>query len=202
MLTISIQAGGKSSRMGQDKALLPFLGQPLIQRVMQRLSSIADEILVTSNNPVDYKFLNIPIFTDIIPDAGALGGLYTALKASTHSCVAVVGCDLPFANPDLLGFCRDILQENDYDAVIPMGEKGVEPLHAVYRVSGCLLAVEHALNAGKRRMISWHDQANIHILPRDITTHYDPQGIAFFNVNTPAEFKRAEEKAKSLDLGK
>ena len=75
MLTIAVQAGGESRRMGQDKALMPFLGQPLIQRVVKRLSAIADEIIITTNQPDSYRFLGLPLFPDTRPGHGALGGL-------------------------------------------------------------------------------------------------------------------------------
>ena len=71
MLSVSIQAGGQSRRMGHDKALMPFLGRPLIQRVVDRLTPIADELLVTTNNPDDYQFLGIPLFRDLKPSRGA-----------------------------------------------------------------------------------------------------------------------------------
>ena len=196
MLSISIQAGGQSSRMGRDKALMPFLGQPLIHRVMERLQPIADEILITTNHPEAYTFLGVPIFKDIIPDAGALGGLYTALKVSSNPIVAVVACDLPFANPNLLAACRDLMDENRYDAVIPSGANGLEPLHAVYRVEGCFLPVQTALETGKRRVISWHEGADIHILPTRETARYDPHDITFWNVNTMEEFREAEKLAQ------
>jgi molybdopterin-guanine dinucleotide biosynthesis protein A len=67
MLTVAIQAGGESRRMGQDKALMPFLGQPLIQRVVTHIACIADEIIVTTNRPADYTFLDLPLFSDIHP---------------------------------------------------------------------------------------------------------------------------------------
>ena len=79
MLTVCIQAGGASSRMGEDKALKAFLGRPLIQRVVERLAPIAEEVIVTTNNPDDYRFLGLPLFPDLKPGRGALGGLYLSL---------------------------------------------------------------------------------------------------------------------------
>src|SRR5512147_3255637 len=98
MLTVCIQAGGQSSRMGEDKALKTFLGRPLIQRVIDRLSPIADEIILTTNHPEEYTFLDLPLFSDLKPGRGALGGLYTAIASATNPFVAVVACDMPFAS--------------------------------------------------------------------------------------------------------
>src|SRR6185369_4678742 len=102
MLTIVVQAGGASSRMGEDKALKPFLGRPLIQRLVERLSPIADEMIVTTNRPEEYRFLGLRLTPDLKPGRGALGGLYTALASASQPHVAVVACDMPFASPTLL----------------------------------------------------------------------------------------------------
>ena len=102
MLTVCIQAGGASSRMGEDKALKTFLGRPLIQRVAEQLSPIADELIVTTNRPEEYAFLNLPLFPDLKPGRGALGGLYTAIASAKHPLVAVVACDMPFVTAGAL----------------------------------------------------------------------------------------------------
>src|SRR5688572_32807648 len=102
MLTVCIQAGGQSSRMGEDKALKTFLGRPLIQRVIERLSPIADELIVTTNRPDDYAFLNLRLVPDLKPGRGALGGLYTAIASAAHPIVAVVACYMPFASSSLI----------------------------------------------------------------------------------------------------
>src|ERR1043165_3098179 len=98
MLTVCIQAGGQSSRMGEDKALKLFLGRPLIQRVIERLQPIADEIIVTTNRPEDYAFLNQRLVSDLKPGRGALGGLYTAIASAKYEIVGVVACDMPFVS--------------------------------------------------------------------------------------------------------
>ena len=200
MLTIAIQAGGQSSRMGQDKALLPFLGRPLIERVLNRVQSLADEILVTANQPEGYRFLNVPLIPDVIPGIGALGGLFTALKAANHPFVGVVACDMPFLNPNLLRICHEMLIDSDFDAVIPSSENGLEPLHAVYRRETCLNPIEKAIQSGQRRLIAWHEVANIRILTPGETEKYNPDGITFWNINTPEDFRQAEEKAREIDI--
>jgi molybdopterin-guanine dinucleotide biosynthesis protein A len=184
--------------MGRDKALLDFLGQPLIQRVLHRVSHLSHNIFVTANHPERYHFLDIPILPDIIPGIGALGGIYTALISSNTPFVYIIACDLPFVNPDLLAACLEILRSSDSDAVIPQSENGLEPLHAIYRRDTCLPAVESAIKTGKRRTISWHKDAQIHILPPDDVLKYDPHGITFWNLNTPRELQQAKEKALEI----
>lgn len=201
MLTLVIQAGGQSRRMGRDKALLPFLGRPLIARLAERLAPVADELLVTTNRPEDFAFLGLPLIPDPRPGRGALGGLYAALRAARGEAVAVVACDLPFASPELLRFQAAVLEQEGADVVIPRGADGLEPLHAVYRRSACLPLVESALDAGQWQVIAWFDQARVRELRADEIAPRDPRGLAFINVNTPEEFVRAEELARGMDRG-
>lgn len=195
MLTLVIQAGGESKRMGQDKALMPFLGAPLIARVLQRLQPLAAETLVTSNRPENYAFLGLPLITDRIPGRGALGGLYTALSAATQPLVAVVACDMPFASPTLLEAALRLLTAEAWDAVIPRTEGGAEPFHAVYNRERCLPLVEAAIQADQWRVDAWFSQARIRFLTPDEVRAHDPGGLAFWNVNTPEEFAQAEQIA-------
>ncbi len=161
MLSVVIQAGGASSRMGVDKALKPFLGHPLIQRVVDRLQPIADELIVTTNHPAEYEFLNLRLASDLKPGRGALGGLYTAIASATHPIVAVVACDMPFASAKLIEAMSRLLVENEADVVIAKSEEGYEPFHAVYRRETCLPAIESAIEADKWKVIAWFPQVKV-----------------------------------------
>jgi len=196
VLTLVIQAGGESRRMGSDKALLPFLGQPLILRPLNRLARIADEVLVTSNQPENYRFLSLTPIPDLLPGFGALGGLYTALSSAGHPYVAVVACDMPFASPELFVYELALLRDTGADAVIPRSEEGTEPFHAVYRRETCLLYIRAALEAGKRRVDVWFSQANIRYLTPAEILPYDPKMLAFLNINTIEELREAERLAR------
>jgi molybdopterin-guanine dinucleotide biosynthesis protein A len=197
MITVCIQAGGQSTRMGEDKALKTFLGRPLIQRVIDRLTPIADEVIVTTNRPQDFRFLGLPLFPDLKPGRGALGGLYTALACARQDVVAVVACDMPFASPALLQAAGQLLLEEEQDVVIAKSQEGYEPLHAVYRRATCLFAIESAIAADQWRVISWLPQVRMRVLTPEEIQQYDPSGLAFWNVNTPEEFARAEKLATS-----
>jgi molybdopterin-guanine dinucleotide biosynthesis protein A len=199
MLTICIQAGGQSSRMGEDKALKTFLGRPLIQRVVERLSPVADELIVTTNHPDDYAFLKLPLTlrADLKPGRGALGGLYTAIASASNPIVAVVACDMPFASATLLEAATRLMVEEGADVVIAKSDEGFEPLHAVYRRETCLPAIEAAIEADQWKVVAWFPQVKVRVLTSDEIKRYDPSGLAFWNVNTPEEFAKAEEIAKS-----
>ena len=193
--------------MGEDKALKTFLGRPLIERVIERLAPIADELIVTTNRPEDYAFLTastealhgvpLSLRADLKPGRGALGGLYTAIASAKHSLVAVAACDMPFASATLFEAASSLLLEKEVDVVIPRSEEGYEPLHAVYRRAACLPAIESAIEADQWRVISWFPQVRVQILTPDEVKRYDLLGLAFWNVNTPDEFAKAEEIAKS-----
>lgn len=207
MLSVAVQAGGQSSRMGEDKALKPFLGRPLIQRVLDRLSPIADELIVTTNRPADYAFLQHRLVADLKPGRGALGGLYTALDSATFPFVAVVACDMPFASAKLIETAAQIMDAEDVDVVIARvtpgvepggkGSDGYEPLHALYRRAGCLPAIESAIEADQWKVIAWFPRVNVRVLTADEIKSADPDGLAFWNVNTPEEFAAAENLATS-----
>ena len=197
MLSVAVQAGGQSSRMGENKALKPFQGRPLIERVVRRIESIADEILITTNERGAFDFLGLRQESDVRPGYGPLGGLYTALAAARLPSVAVVACDMPFANASLLVASAGILLQDNADVVIARSPEGYEPLHAVYRRTTCLPAIESALDSGQLRVISWFPRVRVRQLTSEELTRYDPEGIAFLNVNTPEEFARAEEYASA-----
>jgi molybdopterin-guanine dinucleotide biosynthesis protein A len=193
--TIVVQAGGESRRMGMDKGLVEFMGQPLVERVLHRVTDLADEILVTTNNLQGYRFLGVPLVADLLPGQGALAGLYTALGSASCSFVGVVACDMPFVSPAMLSAQRDLLIDSNTDLVIPKTPQGLEPFHAVYRRSACLPAVKSALEAGKRRVDAWFPQVKLRYLTQLEIRLHDPLGWAFFNINTPADLQKAEKAA-------
>jgi molybdopterin-guanine dinucleotide biosynthesis protein A len=195
MLSIVIQAGGDSRRMGVDKALKPFLGRPLIQRVVERLQPIADELLVTTNNPEAYRFLGLRLVTDLKPGRGALGGLYTALSFATHPIAAVVACDMPFVSPALIEGAVRLLVEEAADVVIAKTREGYEPLHAIYRPRTCVPAIKAALEADQWKIIAWFPQVSVRVLEATEIQQFDPSGLCFWNINTPEEFAEAELRA-------
>lgn len=190
-LSVVVQAGGDSRRMGQNKALLPFHGQTLIERVISRVIGIADELIVTSNHPEDLAFLGYPIKPDIRRNQGALGGIFTALSVASCPAVAVVACDMPFVNARLLHRQLDLLTNHGSDGVVPSHEAGYEPFHAVYRRESCLPAVELALDLCKKRADAWFGEVNLEFITLDLIQPYDPEGTAFLNINDEQDYQKA-----------
>ncbi|MFN3491108.1 MAG: molybdenum cofactor guanylyltransferase [Anaerolineales bacterium] len=206
MLTIVIQAGGQSSRMGEDKALKPFLGKPLIQRVIERLTPIADELIVTTNRPDEYRFLNARLIPDLITGRGALGGLYTAISSATHPYVGIAACDMPFVSQMFFETAHRLMVKEEADVVIPRIKSeeskksaGYEPLHALYRKQTCLPAIEDAIQKDLWKAVSWFGKVKVRDVSDAEMKSIDSSGLCFWNVNTPDEFAKAEEIAASQD---
>lgn len=190
MLTISVQAGGRSSRMGRDKALLSVGGVPLIERVLRQVAGLGQELLITTNDPERYAHLGLRMVPDSQPGAGALPGLLTALRAARYDRVLIVGCDMPFLSRPLLEHLAELAPQAE--AVLARDGGQYEPLVAAYARS-CIGAIESSLAAGEQRMISFLPQVRVITVDKAALDQLDPERLSFFNVNTPEELTRAEE---------
>lgn len=199
MLTIAVQAGGGSQRLGSDKALLPLAGKPLIEHLLMRVDGLGDDILITTNRPQDYAFLGVRLISDPVPGLGALNGLHTALDAASRRSVLVLACDMPFVSRPLLEHLVDLASQAD--VVVPHHEGRFEPLHAIYKKQACLPAIGAALAAGKKGMISFYPQ--VHVLPVEGSDLFrlDPRGLSFFNVNTLEDLAQAERILSECEMG-
>ena len=199
-LTIVIQAGGESKRMGTSKALVSFCGLPLICRGLKRLGPIADELIITSNERKSLDFLcdgvkygdKLKLYSDVYNIRGALSGLYTALYYASSPYVGVVACDMIFPSAPLLLAERDALEKSGADVAVPVTSHGYEPFHAVYRRSTCLGIVQAALLEGHTRATSWFDQVKVFEFTTEMALEADHRGGAYVNVNTPEELAALE----------
>ena len=186
-----VLAGGSSSRLGQNKALVRVAGRSLIERVLDVLSPLISDVWLVTQNGYDAELfagLGLPIVIDIYSGAGTLGGLHAGLSAMRTEYGLVVGCDMPFLNADLLGFM--ISQTRGYDVVMPRIGKYHEPLHALY-ARRCVPAMERSIQAGRRRILHALSDARIRYIEEAEVDHFDPSRLSFFNVNTPEELERA-----------
>ena len=203
-LTVVIQAGGESRRMGRSKATVPFLGKPLICRGVHRLAGLSDELVITTNEPDNLAFVRemeevqgktLLLQPDLLETRGALNGLYTALKTATREFVAIVACDMIFASPNLISAELKVLHDDpSLDAVVPVTRSGFEPFHSIYRRLSCLEKVEAAIAAGETRANSWFGDAKLLELDQEQVLEAEPRGGCFMNVNTPDELARMEER--------
>ncbi len=201
-VTVVIQAGGESRRMGRSKATVPFAGKPLICRLVERLSPVADDLVITTNEPENLAFLHgefpdlrIQLVCDSFEYRGALPGLYTALQAARNPYVAVVACDMVFASASLVVAESIAMNESGADVVVPVNQHGFEPFHAMYRRMGCLPAVRRALDRGEKRAQAFFDDDEVTVLefPQSRVLEAEPMGGCFVNANTPEELKALED---------
>ena len=200
-LTIVIQAGGESKRMGSNKSLMTFLGAPLVMRGINRLFPFCSEMLITSNEPERMGFLDSHVATGrlrIVADdtdaRGALVGMRTAFANATNPFVGLVACDMVFPSSSLILHLKKRLEAEGADVAIPRTSHGYEPFHAVYRRESCLAAVEAAMAAGERRATSWLAQIKAIEVGEDEILRAHPRGGAFVNVNTPEELRDLERR--------
>lgn len=199
-ITVVIQAGGESRRMGRSKATVPFAGRPLICRLVERLSPVADDLIITTNEPDNLVFLHsefpdlrIQLVSDSFEYRGALPGLYTALQAARNPYVAVVACDMVFASASLVVAESLAMNETGADVVVPVNKHGYEPFHAMYRRLACLPAVRRALDRGEKRAQSFFEDVNVCEFPHAKVLEAEPMGGCFINANTPEELKSLED---------
>lgn len=183
-LTVAIMAGGKSSRMGQDKSFVLFAGQPLIERVLDRVQGLGDEVILSTNKPDEYAHLGLPMFGDEIRECGPLGGIYTAVYHARHPHTLVVACDMPWLNPDLLRYMVDLRETAD--VVVPRWDKYPEPLHALYS-KACLPPIKEKLDAGQLKITGFFGQVAVRFVERGEIERWDGNGRSFTNVNTPED---------------
>ncbi len=181
-----ILAGGKSSRMGSNKAFLELKGKTFIELQIELLREMFDDIFISANTPSEYEYLNLPIFKDVYPGKGPLGGIYTSLINSSSLHTFMLACDMPFVGSELIKHLKDLTKE--YDVVIPKSEKGLEPLHAFYSKK-CINPIKRALDEGNLRIISFFPHVNVKIVELDSLSSSDSFENSIKNLNTRDEYE-------------
>lgn len=196
-MTSIVLAGGKSLRLGRDKAVDEIGGQSLIQRVIDRLSSLGNEIIVVTSSSDQLPELELRRVVDIYPGMGALGGIYSGLKVATSYHSLVVACDMPFLSIALLRYLIEL--SPGFDIVIPRVGRLVEPLHAIYS-KNCLATIEAMMQKGNLKISELLNAVKVRYVEDDEIEKFDPQHMSFFNVNSEADLERARsllEKEKT-----
>jgi FdhD protein len=186
-----ILAGGASSRMGRNKALLEVNGSPIITAIYRTLASLFHEVIIVTNTPHDFEFIPCRKVPDIYTGIGSIAGLHSALAHSTTERTFVTACDMPFVNPDIIRFLCN-LQQDEYEAVVPFSEGGQEPLHALYR-SKCRDLFECAVNNGERKILDILPRMKVRKVTWEEMKSIGGSTAAFLNVNTPEEYGVIED---------
>ncbi len=179
-----ILSGGKSARMGKNKAFLEVGGVPIIQRIYSLFEELFEEILIITNEGELFSHLKAKIYNDLIPDRGALGGLYTGLFYSSFRFSFCVACDMPFLRRSLIEFL--LTKTEGWDAVVPRTLDGLQPLHAVYS-RNCLGPIKELIDHGGLKIIDFYEKAHVRVIDEIEFRFLDPGRDSFLNVNTPEE---------------
>ena len=191
-----ILAGGTSSRLGRNKALIKAGGRPIIERVARKLRSIFAQVVLVTNTPEQFGFLDLTTVGDIHSGIGTLGGLHAGLSAIQTEYGLIVGCDMPFLNVNLLRYLISLLDKADenhsYDVIMPRINKYNEPLHAIY-AKRCLPSIEQSIRAGQKRILQACARVHVHYVGETQIAQHDPHHLSFFNVNTPEDLQRMYE---------
>lgn len=180
----AVLAGGASRRMGEDKSLLPFRGQPMIQHVIRQLCPLVEEIMIGAVDDGRYAFTGLRIVPDLEAGQGPLMGILSCLMSSRHERLYVTACDVP-EQPD--GHIREMLRRaEEADLVMPVDAQGRhEPLMAVY-TKRLIPALRAVMARGGRRMVELLEAPGVRSLCVSL-----PPGGWYHNINTPDDYRRA-----------
>jgi len=193
-MTSIVLVGGKGLRLGRDKLSEMIGGRTLLERVIDCLSLVGDEILVVIAQGQPKPALpSTKVVVDLYPGKGALGGIYTGLVAAQSFHSLVVAADMPFLNPSLLRYLIQV--SPTFDAVIPMIKGELEPLHAIYS-KNCLAPIQQQIEQGKLKVRDFLDQVRVRYVEEAEINRFDPKKLSFFNINTSADLGRARALLK------
>ncbi len=183
-----ILCGGRSSRMGFDKAFLRLGGKTLVERQVEFLKERFGKFILVTNSPWQYKAMSrVKIVTDIVPGLGPMGGLYTGLKNSDSEYNFVTACDLPFISQDLASYMAGSIKQG-FQAVIPHHQGKYQPLYAVYSRS-CLGKISEALAAGKLKLARLLSEFKVKKVAGNELLRFGDPDVFFRNINTPQDLR-------------
>jgi molybdopterin-guanine dinucleotide biosynthesis protein A len=189
-----ILAGGKSSRYGTNKALVEVDGALLIERVVRVMKAVFQEVILITNTPEDYSFLELPMVGDLIKGLGPVGGIYTGLVTISSDAGFFVACDMPFLNGGLL---RHMVKAREgFDAVVPRVGWMLEPLHALYTKS-CLPAIKSLIDSHDFQILRCFQKIRVRYMDEEELRAFDPELWSLFNINKPQDLLSAPPCASS-----
>jgi molybdopterin-guanine dinucleotide biosynthesis protein A len=190
-----ILAGGKSSRMGRPKALLPFGGEPLIAHIVRSLKQLFRDIVIVASPDQILPALPVTLVRDEIAYRGPVSGIYYGLGAAEGSVSFVGSCDMPFLNLSLISHL--LAQIADHDVVVPHWNGRYQPLFAVYRNHVAPL-LKGQLERGELRPITLLNRVRTRVVDEGEVRRFDSEGLSFLNMNTPADYEAALQRWRHL----
>ena len=179
-----ILSGGKSTRMGKNKALIEIEGVPIIERIYTLFKKLFQEVWIITDQQELFAGLDAKFHEDLIPNLGAIGGLYSGLVLSSFPHSFCVACDMPFLRESLIDYL--LRQRSGFSAVVPRTSDGWQPLHAVYSKS-CIKAIEDLLARKRTKIIEMYPMISLRVVEEDEFRTLDPRNESFLNINTPED---------------
>ncbi len=170
--------------MGENKAFIEIEGVPIIERIFTLFKELFQEVIIVTNQIELFKKFDSKIYSDLLPDKGALGGLYTGLFFSTYHYSFCVACDMPFLNKSLVQYLMKKI--GNEDVIVLRTKDGLQPLHAIYS-KNCLDPIKQIIEQGKFKIIDFYQRVQVNILEEPDFISLDPFRESFINVNTPKE---------------
>lgn len=189
-MTGIILSGGKSSRMGENKAFVELGGERLLDRTITLFRDLFDEIILVTNDPRAYLDLDLTIVTDIIPGKGALGGIYSGLFFARSERAFVAPCDMPFLDRSFITWM--LSKAADCDVLVPAPADGLQPLHAVYS-RRCLPAMKKLIDDDRLQIKLLFKRCRTVEIPPQVLKPFDPEGIMFQNINSRGDLEEARQ---------
>ena len=186
-----ILAGGRSTRMGSDKAFLEFSGHPLLTNALDLAKIITDRVVIVGDPS---KFAPFgPVVSDIYPNRGPLGGIHAALASSGAELNLVIGVDLPFLEPGFLRHLISVARGCDAIVTVPFVNSHYEPLCAVYRRSFAKLAGA-ALTANRNKIDALFSDIEVRTVSDEELASNGFSPTMFRNLNTPEDWQKAKQE--------
>ena len=182
-----ILAGGENSRIGREKAFLRIGKRTIIEEQLSSLNRIFKEIIIVTNKRKNFKDMDAKVVTDIVPQSGPMGGLFTGLAVSSNIHCFVIGCDMPLINLELIKFMIDKIKENDI--IIPLSSRGKETLFAIYSIN-CLKTIERLIELKNLKLIDILKYHKIRNISQKEIEKFDQKELSFFNVNSPDDYEK------------
>ena len=198
--TAIILAGGKSSRMGTNKALLQLNGKTVIEGIVEKLENIVDDIIIVTNTFEDYAFLHLPMVEDKRKNMGPLAGIEAGLAATKTERNLIVACDMPFISVELGQYLLSYLGE--YQAAVPEISGQLHPLFAAYR-KDVNEAVTQSLQENQLRIRHFLHHIHVKIVKKEQlqSLELENEELHFFNMNNPDEYRKASNVFKDIGGG-
>jgi molybdopterin-guanine dinucleotide biosynthesis protein A len=187
-MTGAVLAGGGSTRMGRNKALLELGGMRLIERVIRAIRPLFAEVAIVANDPEPYADLKVPVWPDRIAGKATLGGICTAVSRSAFPQAFCIACDMPFPSAAMITFLRDLAP--GWDVVVPHTADGYHPVHAVYSKT-CIPHMEAMIAADRLKIDRLFPAVRLRAVEEPELRVIDPTLRCFVNVNTPADLETA-----------